>query len=425
MGIDKSNIRWVLHYNLPNNVESFYQEIGRAGRDGLPAETLLLYSYGDLMTRLDMIAKSEADEEQKELRRAKLERMKQYAESQVCRRRILLSYFNEEVQQDCGNCDVCQSPRRQVEASVLAQKALSGIARSGEKVTMTSLVDLLRGVSSQVILKNNFQNLQTFGVGRDIRSEYWMDYLMQMLNTGVMDIAYDEGHVFKLNPRSWRILKGEEKVLLGEARTFVSRKDASAPPVSPKVQASLDLFERLRQLRKALADRDNVPPYMVFSDASLKDMVDSKPLSPATMMDIQGMSRTKYARYGKEFLQMLQQFASEKKAGGVKVGKGVTRIETLDLYRSGMMIEEIANQRGLNPGTIAGHLVELAKEGEEIDINRLISPARYKTIVEAARQLGIPVGEKASIMPLLEYFGERFQGWEIRLCLGFPAQARE
>jgi ATP-dependent DNA helicase RecQ len=211
MGIDKSNIRWIIHYNLPSNVESFYQEIGRAGRDGTAAQTILFYSYGDIITRTRMIQDSNSPTEQKELMEAKLERMRQYAEANICRRRILLSYFNEEMDEDCGNCDVCKNPRSRFDGTVLAQKALSGIARTNQQVAMGMLIDVLRGSRNQNLLRLGYEELPTFGVGKDLTYEEWADYLSQMLNSGIMDIAYDEGHAYRLNAASWQVLKSIDR----------------------------------------------------------------------------------------------------------------------------------------------------------------------------------------------------------------------
>jgi ATP-dependent DNA helicase RecQ len=420
MGIDKSNIRWILHYNIPPNLESFYQEIGRAGRDGMPAETILYYAYGDMLTRMEMIQKSEVEPEQKELLVAKLERMRQYAESLVCRRRVLLSYFNEEASADCGNCDVCLNPRKKTDATIPAQKALSAIVRTGERLSMSSLLDVLRGIHSPVVQENGFQNLPTFGVGRDLRQEIWLDYLLQMLNTGVMDIAYDDGHTFRLNERSWRILKGQEQLALAEPMTLRERRETQTAlaPVNPKVEAAAEMFERLRKLRKKLADEEGIPAYQVFSDASLQDMIAVKPLTGAEMQEVQGMSQAKWARFGRIFLREIQDFMLEKQANGVKMTRGLTRTLSLSMYQKGLGVEEIASQRKLSPDTIVQHLIQLQEEGEAVDLVRLLPSKVLSEILEIARRLGIDKEKPIRIQPLLEYFGEQYPTWQLRLAVG-------
>lgn len=421
MGIDKSNIRWILHYNLPNNVESYYQEIGRAGRDGLAADTILFYSYGDVMTRLDMIANSEADDEQKELRRAKLERMKLYAESQICRRRILLSYFNEETVSDCGNCDVCKNPRAKIDGTILAQKALSAISRCGEKVPMTHLIEILRGNMTKIIIENGWESIKTFGAGRDLKSEHWMDYLMQMLNSGVMDIAYDEGHAFKLNNRSRSILKGEYQVLLTQAQSIgermAGRKDVKSEKQKIKESADDQLFEILRKTRKEIADSQGVPPYVIFIDTTLKDMVLLKPNSPSQMQNIQGMGQAKWEKYGAAFLRSIQKFLTANPIPGVRLAKGVTYLETLELYAKGLDVESIAQNRNLSPATISSHLIKLREEGESIDLERFISKKSMERVEEALSTLQLKPERNMRIQPLMELLGEAVSPWEIRLIV--------
>jgi ATP-dependent DNA helicase RecQ len=249
-----------------------------------------------------------------------------------------------------------------------------------------------------------------------------MDYLMQMLNSGVMDIAYDEGHVFKLNALSHRVLKEGEKVFLAEAQTFREKREefmATSPPVNPKAEAGRQLFEHLRKIRKELADKENVAPYIIFSDASLNSMVETKPISPADMLEVQGMSQSKWSKYGKLFLREIQGFLREKQAEGTKLNSGITQLVSLELYQRGLGIEEIATQRNLSPATIAGHLVQLAGEGEEVDFNMLMSPSALREIVDAAKKLGLSLENgNPKIQPLLEYFGDRYKNWELRLAVG-------
>ena len=312
MGIDKSNVRWVIHYSMPSNVESFYQEIGRAGRDSVKADTLLFYSYSDLLVRKDMIDNSELPKEMKEVQHAKLDRMKQYCEAEICRRRILLSYFNEEVGHDCGNCDVCKDPPTRFDATLIAQKALSAIARAEERISMTVVIDILRGSNNKRIIDNKYNLLKTFGAGRELKAEEWADYLQQMLNSGIMDIAYDEGHSYRLNNSSWAVLKEGRKVQLARFKPFEQRqaeREAAVPKEKTKKEVIKDaLFEQLRVLRKRLADEKGLPPFVVFSDATLSDMSQKKPISHAEMLNVSGVGEVKYEQYGKVFMNEIREF---------------------------------------------------------------------------------------------------------------------
>ncbi|MCE6989168.1 DNA helicase RecQ [Dyadobacter sp. CY323] len=419
MGIDKSNVRWVIHYNLPSNVESFYQEIGRAGRDGSPSDTVLFYSYMDIITRQDMINNSDQSAEQKELLHAKLNRMKQYAEADICRRRILLSYFNEAVERDCGNCDVCQNPRTRFDATIVAQKALSGIARTDEKIAMGMLVDILRGSRNRNVLQHGYDRLPTFGVGNELRNEEWVEYIGQMLNSGVMDIAYDEAHSFKLNPASRQILKGERKVELVKFIPLNERKakeEESFPKEKAKQEIIKDaLFERLRLLRKQMADALGVPPYVVFTDATLSEMAQKKPVSEAQMKAISGIADERFRRYGETFIKEIVAFAKENTKPGTRIARGLTFVETLELYKQGYSMKVIAEKRGLNPVTIISHLIKLKEEGNDIDLMSLLDKKAYETIIKAAQE--IQIAKNDPLKPLFEMLNEQFDYGQIRLAL--------
>jgi len=419
MGIDKSNVRWVIHYNLPSNVESFYQEIGRAGRDGSSADTVLFYSYMDIITRQDMINNSDQSEEQKELLHAKLNRMKQYAEADICRRRILLSYFNEAVDHDCGNCDVCQNPRTRFDATIIAQKALSGIARTEQKVAMGMLIDILRGSRNRNILQYGYDRLPTFGVGHDLRGEEWAEYLGQLLNSGVMDIAYDEAHAFKLNPVSRQVLTGQRKVELVKFIPIADRKakeEAEAPKEKPKQEIIRDaLFERLRILRKQMADALGVPPYVVFSDATLSEMAQKKPVSEAQMKAVSGIGAEKFRRYGETFINEILAFDRQNPQSKTKLAKGITYIETFELYKEGYSVKVIGEKRSLNPVTILSHLVKLKEDGHPIDLKALIDDKAYQAITKAAQEMSIR--KEDPLKPLFELLNEQYDYGQIKLAL--------
>ncbi len=432
MGIDKSNVRFIIHHNLPSNVESFYQEIGRAGRDGLPAETLLFYGYGDVIARNDMIANSNLPQEMKELQVAKLNRMKQYSETEICRRRILLSYFNEDIREDCGNCDICKNPRQRFDATIIAQKTLSAISRTGEKVAMGLLIDVLRGSQNRNILEKGYQNIKTFGVGKDLKGEEWADYISQMLNSGVMDIAYDDRHTFKLNSFSSSVLKGEQKVELIKYEPYEAKKtrqEAAAPREKPKKEVIKDaLFEKLRELRKMIADSLGIAPFQIFSDATLSDMAQRKPVNRFQMLQVSGVGEMKFNQFGATFLNEILKFLKGNPIQSQKVnvnsgqGKsrvkttGTTYLETLDLLRQGLSIEDIAKRRNILPSSIAGHLVKLKEDGfDEIDLHKYIDQATANSIIEMAMELEVKKGD--ALKPLYEALGEQYGYDQIRFAL--------
>jgi ATP-dependent DNA helicase RecQ len=316
MGIDKSNVRWVIHYNLPKNIESFYQEVGRCGRDGLPADTILFYSYADIMAQTEML--KDATTERRELLEAKLKRMKQYAEAQSCRRRILLSYFNETNTTDCGNCDVCKNPPQKFDGTIIAQKALSAIVRTKEQINSTLLIDILRGSHNRQVIEKGYDKIKTWGVGRDLKFEEWSGYIFQLLNLGYVDIAYDEGYTFKLNDLSHLVLKNKALVMLVKYRPYQDREKVVMPKEPPeKAELNQTLFDCLKQLRKTIADQNNIPAYIVFSDKTLQDMTQKMPIDKIAMLEVSGVAERKFATYGQQFLDEISRFMSDEAVKGV------------------------------------------------------------------------------------------------------------
>lgn len=306
MGIDKSNVRWVIHYNLPKNIEGYYQEIGRSGRDGLPTETILFYTFADVI----MLKKFVETSGQREVQAAKLDRMQQYADALICRRKILLSYFGEVVEEDCNNCDVCDNPPETFDGTVIAQKALSGIARLKGTVGTHMLIDVLRGSKRHIIVNSGYDQIKTYGCGADISFDDWQQYLLQMLNMGLFDVAYDDGHHLKLNDLSKEVMTGNNIVRLIKPISMEKKKAERVR--KPKVILTPDdaLFEVLRSLRKEIAEENKVPPYMIFSDASLKEMSSVKPTDLPAFHNISGVGETKLERHGREFVNAIMEFIS-------------------------------------------------------------------------------------------------------------------
>ena len=310
MGIDKSNVRWVVHFNMPASIENYYQEIGRAGRDGVNSDTLLFYSVGDLV----ILRRFAENSGQKDVNLQKLNRMRRYCEADICRRRILLSYFGEEADKDCGNCDVCKNPPQRFNGSVLVQKALSGIFRTGQFVGMSALIDILRGSEKTELIEKEYHKLKTFGVGKDLSYKEWKEYLYQMLQLGYIEIDYISAGRLIVTPLGRKILFGEQPALL---TVFKETKDFALPmkrggykyqPIRPIQSDNIDttLLDSLQQLRKQISEKEHIPAYVLFSDDALEDMVNKKPVTLDAFSEIRGVGQLKLDKYGKIFVALIR-----------------------------------------------------------------------------------------------------------------------
>ena len=316
MGIDKRNVRWVIHYNLPKSIESFYQEIGRAGRDGLPSDTLLFYSLADLI----LLTKFATESGQQNINLEKLQRMQQYAESDICRRRILLSYFGEIADHDCGNCDVCKNPPERFDGTVIVQKALSAIVRTDQQIGTGVLVDILRGNMSPEVVGKGYQQLKTFAAGRDVPARDWHDYLLQMLQLGYFEIAYNENNHLKITSAGSDVLFGRATarlVVIRREETNETKRGRKRKATVPAQELPLGLpntenealFEALRKLRKRLADEEALPAYIVLSDKVLHLLSTSRPTNLEEFGNISGIGEHKKKKYGKEFINLIRKYS--------------------------------------------------------------------------------------------------------------------
>ena len=318
MGIDKSNIRWVVHFNMPKSIESFYQEIGRAGRDGAPADTVLFYSMADII-QLTEFAKSSG---QQEVNMDKLKRMREYAESSVCRRRILLNYFNEQTAHDCGNCDVCQNPPQRFDGTKYVQMALSAMKRTDEQARLSTITEILKGMRSATVVKKGYDQLKTFGVGSDISVQDWNDYLLQMMQMGFFEVVYNEGRRTVVTPLGNDVLFGRKTAQLcvidrsikQEPKRSQKRLTLEIPAITipglPPTTGIEDpkLFEALRQLRRICAEEENFPPYIVFSDKVLHALATQKPTTVEQFGFIPGIGDYKRQKYGSRFVALIQKY---------------------------------------------------------------------------------------------------------------------
>ena len=405
MGIDKSNVRWVIHYNMPKNIEGYYQEIGRCGRDGLKANALLFYSYSDVI-QLRKFASGTSNEA---VQVAKLERMKQFSEATTCRRKILLSYFGELLAENCGNCDVCKNPPQFFDGTIIAQKALSVITRLKEKEAIGIVIDVLRGAHNATIIDRQYNKLKSHGIGKDISWRDWQQYLIQLINQGFCEIAFHKNNALQLTNFSKKVLFENEVVNLTRPIEFKEQVKIQKE-VKVKKPKKDTLFERLRKLRQEIALAEKIPAYLVFSDASLKEMERARPMCASDFLEISGVGQRKLDVYGEDFIAEIVSFSNEK-INTFK--KKDTHKVTYELYKEGLTIDEIATKRNLKPTTIFSHLAKLYTDGEDIDVYNFVTKEEVEKVRKAKDELDSP----QALKPYYEYFNSEIEYFKIRLAL--------
>lgn len=407
MGIDKSNVRWVIHYNMPKNIEGYYQEIGRSGRDGVKAKALLFHSYSDVI-QLRKFMSGAANEE---VQAAKLDRMKQFSEATTCRRKILLSYFGELLSEDCGNCDVCKNPPQFFNGTIIAQKALSVVTRLKESEAIGTVIDVLRGAHNATILDKQYDKLKSHGIGSDISWRDWQQYLIQLINQGYCELAFHKNNSLRLTDFSKKVLFENEVVKLTRPVEFKEKVAVSKDSKNKKTKVVKDsLFERLRKLRQEIALAEKIPAYLVFNDATLKEMERARPLCESDFLEISGVGQRKLEVYGEDFIAEIVAFSNEK----VKTSKKKdTHKVTYDLYKKGLSIDTIADKRNLKSTTIFSHLAKLYTDGKDINIYDFVNNIEVEKVRKAQEELESP----QALRPYYEHLNGEMEYFKIRLAL--------
>jgi len=405
MGIDKSNVRWVIHYNMPKNIEGYYQEIGRCGRDGLKANALLFHSYSDVI-QLRKFASGASNEE---VQIAKLERMKQFSEATTCRRKILLSYFGELLAENCENCDVCKNPPQFFNGTIIAQKALSVITRLKESEATGTVIDVLRGANNATILDKQYDKLKSHGIGSDISWRDWQQYLIQLMNQGYCEIAFHKNNALRLTSFSKKVLFENEVVNLTRPIEYKEQAKAQKEATIKKPKKDT-LFERLRKLRQEIALDENIPAYLIFSDATLKAMERARPMCESDFLDISGVGQRKLEVYGEDFIAEIVSFSNEKI--NTRKKKDTHKV-TYELYKEGLSIDEIAEKRNLKSTTIFSHLAKLYTDGKKIDIYNFVTKEEVEKVRIAKDELESP----NALKPYYEHLNTEVEYFKIRLAL--------
>lgn len=431
MGIDKANIAWVIHYNLPKNIEGYYQEIGRSGRAGQAAETLLFAGYRDMKTLKDFIDHSSATQQFKEVQTAKLQRMWEFTQATSCRTNFILNYFGEFKTEPCGHCDRCLDPPKRFDGTIISQIALSACLRLNQQVNLSTLVDVIRGSSRQDIIQNGYHQIKTYGVGKDIDYKSWVSYITQLIDQGVLSIDFTQGNRLLLTDLAKPILKSEKTVLLTEPQVIDFKTKNIKKEIGELSAFEDSLFTALSDLRRQLADEEQLQTSRIFSNATLTEMAKVKPANLSAFSSISGVGKFKLEKYGDAFIQIILNLVpkdeclfldedallktARTKSKTTKktqdpdkvftVGKiSKTHELTFQMLSTGLSPEDIAEERKIKVETIYSHMFRLSLSGKDIDISSLINEDDILIIQEKWLELDKPASSKLMFHKLEERF---------------------
>ena len=408
MGIDKPDVRFVFHYDLPRSLESFYQESGRAGRDGELSQSILFFSLGDLK-KIDYLIKQKPDAAEQRIAHQQLRQVVDYAEGTNCRRTIILRYFGERYPGNCGKCDNCLDPKPIEDWTIEAQKFLSCVARCGEKFGMVHLIDVLRGSRNKKVQQYGHHLLSTYGIGKGRTADEWKMLGRSLLHQGLVAETTDGYRTLKLNKRSWEILRKQLSVEIAVSKQVSSN---STETYNPRRAEAEILFERLRKLRKQIADHNSVPPYVIFADSSLKLMAQVRPQTLTDFANLSGVNEHKTQQYGDSFISIIREFAAQYKLPIPLPSP--SQMTTLQLHQQGLSVTEIAQERGFAVGTVNSHLSELIEMNQPVALNKLVTADKQQAIIQTIEKLGDNI-----LKPIKEYLGEDYTYEEIRLVRGW------